>query len=185
MVTSIDAQVPKVTMSDLHPIDALVDLNTIDETGLPWAFLDHAPRPDRVVPGTYVVAGSGQARGLALVLDVTDGIVHVQPLRGSVASHAALLARQPLASYDEATHGWRSTPMRPLRVGDRMVGVGWRRWLAIGFVAIITAVVWVGVPIMLATGLALDHPAWARAGAGGGTLVSDTTSWWPPGRHYE
>jgi hypothetical protein len=85
-------------MSEPHPIDVIVDLSTMDETGLPWAFLDLAPHPDRVVQGAYIVAGSGQARAVALVVDVTDGIVHVQPLRGSVASHAALLAQHPLAS---------------------------------------------------------------------------------------
>jgi hypothetical protein len=85
-------------MSEPYPIDVIVDLSTMDETGLPWAFVDQAPRPDRVVPGAHVVAGSGQARAVALVVDVADGIVHVQPLRGSVASHAALLARHPLAS---------------------------------------------------------------------------------------
>jgi hypothetical protein len=87
-----------VTVSTLHPIDVIVDLNTMDETGLPWAFLDDAPRPDRVIPGAYVVAGSGRARSVALVVDVIDGVVHVQPLRGSVARHAALLARHPVAS---------------------------------------------------------------------------------------
>ena len=88
----------EVTMSEPYPIDVIVDLNTMDETGLPWAFLDQAPHPDRVVPGGYVVAGSGRARAVALVVDITDGIVHVQPLRGSVASHAELLAHHPLAS---------------------------------------------------------------------------------------
>jgi hypothetical protein len=85
-------------MSESYPIDVIVDLNTMDETGLPWAFLDEAPHPERVVPGAYVVAGSGQARAVALVIDITDGIVHVQPLRGSLASHAELLAQHPLAS---------------------------------------------------------------------------------------
>lgn len=85
-------------MSEPYPIDVVVDLNTMDETGLPWGFLDEAPRPDRVIPGVYVVAGSGQARAAALVVDIVDGVVHVQPLRGAVASHAELLAGHPLAS---------------------------------------------------------------------------------------
>jgi hypothetical protein len=85
-------------MSEAYPIDVIVDLNTMDETGLPWAFLDRAPHPERLVPGAYVVAGSGQARAVALIIDVADGIVHVQPLRGSLASHAALLTQHPLAS---------------------------------------------------------------------------------------
>lgn len=85
-------------MSEPHPIDVIVDLNTMDETGLPWAFIDVARHPDRAVPGAHIVAGSGQAQAVALVVDVTDGIVHVQPQRGSVASHAALLAQHPLAT---------------------------------------------------------------------------------------
>lgn len=79
-------------------VDLLVDLNTMDETGLPWAFLDEAPHPERVVPGHYIVAGSGAAQAVALVVDVIDGIVHVQPQRGSVASNRRLLTSHPLAS---------------------------------------------------------------------------------------
>lgn len=85
-------------MSETYRIDVIVDLNTMDETGLPWAFLDQAPHPDRVVPGAYVVAGSGRALAVALVVDITDGTANVQPLRGSVSSHATLLAHHPLAS---------------------------------------------------------------------------------------
>ena len=79
-------------------VDLMVDLNTMDETGLPWAFLDEAPHADRVVPGRYVVAGSGAARAVALVVDVVDGIVHVQPMRGSVASNRQLLTAHRIAS---------------------------------------------------------------------------------------
>ena len=79
-------------------IDLVVDLNTMDETGFPWAFLDAAPHPDRVVPGAYIVVGSGAARAVGRVLDVTGGIVHVQPLRGSVTSNAGLLLPHELAS---------------------------------------------------------------------------------------
>ena len=79
-------------------VDLVVDLNTMDETGLPWAFLDEAPRPDRVVPGAYVVAGSGAVRAVALVVDIVDGIVHVQPMRGSVASNLLLLTAHRMTS---------------------------------------------------------------------------------------
>lgn len=85
-------------IDDLQAVDLLVDLNTMDETGLPWAFLDEAPHPQRVVPGRYVVAGSGVARAVVLVVDIIDGIVHVQPMRGSVASNRRLLRAHPLAS---------------------------------------------------------------------------------------
>lgn len=85
-------------MPQRHEIELVVDLNSMDETGFPWAFLDDAPHPDRVVPGAYIVVGSGAARAVARVLDIVDGIVHVQPLRGSVTSNAGLLIRHDLAS---------------------------------------------------------------------------------------
>ncbi len=72
-------------------VDLVVDLNTMDDTGLPWAFLDEAPDPDKVRPGRHVIVGSGRARAVALVVDITDGIVHVRPLRGPVADNAHLL----------------------------------------------------------------------------------------------
>ena len=43
-------------------IDLPVDLNTMDETGLPWTFLDEAVDPALIVPGRHVVVGSGAAR---------------------------------------------------------------------------------------------------------------------------
>ena len=43
-------------------VDLVVDLNTMDETGLPWAFLDEARHAGRVIPGAYIVVGSGAAR---------------------------------------------------------------------------------------------------------------------------
>jgi hypothetical protein len=75
-------------------LDLVVDLNTMDDTGLPWAFLDAAPDPTRVVPGTHIVVGSGAVRAVATVVDIVDGIVHVQPLRGPVSAHRHLLGRR-------------------------------------------------------------------------------------------
>lgn len=72
-------------------VDLPVDLNTMDDTGLPWAFLDEAPDPTRVRPGHHLLVGSGAARAIALVIDITDGIVHLQPLRGSVSANIHLL----------------------------------------------------------------------------------------------
>jgi hypothetical protein len=74
-------------------LDLVVDLNTMDDTGLPWAFLDDALRPERVVPGEYLVVGSGAVRAVASVVDVVDGIVHVRPLSGPVSKHRHLLRR--------------------------------------------------------------------------------------------
>lgn len=84
--------------SEKDAIDLVVDLNTMDDTGLPWAFLDDAPNRERVVPGAYVIAGSGEAKAVALVVDVTDGLVHVQPLRGSIANNRRLLTGHRIAS---------------------------------------------------------------------------------------
>ena len=79
-------------MSDpLQPLDLLVDLNTMDETGLPWAFLTRAVDPARIVPGSHVIVGAGKVRAVATVVDVVDGIVHVRPLRGLVSQHRPLL----------------------------------------------------------------------------------------------
>ena len=66
-------------------IDLFVDLNTEDETGLPWTYLDQAPDPTVIVPGRLVVVGAGSAIAIAEVVDVaSDGLVHVRPLPGPV-----------------------------------------------------------------------------------------------------
>jgi hypothetical protein len=75
-------------------LDLVVDLNTMDESGLAWAFLDAAPDPTRIVPGTHIVVGSGEVRAVATVVDIVEGIVHVQPLRGPVSAHRHLLGCQ-------------------------------------------------------------------------------------------
>lgn len=87
-------------MANLDRIELPVDLNTIDETGLPWAFLDDAPDPAIITPGRYLLVGTGAARAVAQVIDIDidDGIVHVRPLRGSVATNAHLLTNPGLAS---------------------------------------------------------------------------------------
>lgn len=64
-------------------IDLFVDLNTEDETGLPWTYLDQADDPSRVVVGRRLVVGAGNAVAIAEVIDVrADGLVHVRPLPG-------------------------------------------------------------------------------------------------------
>ncbi len=85
-------------MATTVDVELRVDLQTMDETGLPWTFLDEAPDPSRIVPGRHIVAGSGSAVAVAVVVDITDeGIVHVHPLSGSVASNAYLLESDPAA----------------------------------------------------------------------------------------
>ena len=62
-------------------IDLFVDLNTEDETGLPWSYLDQATDPTVIVLGRLIVVGSGSAVATAEVIDVgIDGLVHVRPV---------------------------------------------------------------------------------------------------------
>jgi hypothetical protein len=72
-------------------VDLPVDLNSEDDSGLPWSFLDEARDPARIVEGAWIVVGSGHARAVAQVADVDGDIVHVRPLPGPVSRHAHLL----------------------------------------------------------------------------------------------
>jgi hypothetical protein len=74
-------------------LDLEVDLNTEDDTGLPWAFLDEAPDPSRIREGAWIVVGSGQVRAVAQVADIDGEIVHVRPLPGPVSRYQHLLGR--------------------------------------------------------------------------------------------
>jgi hypothetical protein len=66
-------------------IDLFVDLNTEDETGLPWTYIDQAPDQTVIVPGRLIVVGAGTVLAIAEVVDVAaDGLVHVRPLPGPV-----------------------------------------------------------------------------------------------------
>lgn len=86
-------------MNDQLRIDLPVDLNSMDETGLPWTFLDEAPHPEHIVPGAHVVVGEGSVRVVAVVVDIVSKssgeIVHVMPIDGTLASNAHLLTSQP------------------------------------------------------------------------------------------
>lgn len=41
-------------------VDIPCDPTQIDQTGLPWAFLDEAARPARIVEGAVVLTGDSQ-----------------------------------------------------------------------------------------------------------------------------
>ena len=74
-------------------IDLFVDLNTEDETGLPWTYLDQARDPSLVVPGRLLIVGAGTAVAVAEVVDVgPDGVVHVRPLPGPVSAERVATA---------------------------------------------------------------------------------------------
>ena len=73
-------------------IDLFVDLNTEDDSGLPWTFLDEARDPNAIVPGRYLIVGAGSVSAVAQIVDVCDdGVVHVRPLPGPVSANAHLL----------------------------------------------------------------------------------------------
>jgi hypothetical protein len=46
-----------MAMAQQIELDLIVDLNTMDDSGLSWAFLDDAIHPTRLVPGAYVIVG--------------------------------------------------------------------------------------------------------------------------------
>ncbi|MFO7547987.1 MAG: hypothetical protein R6X29_03790 [Acidimicrobiia bacterium] len=61
------------------------DVQQIDDTGYVWSFLDEATEPDRVQPGSLIVAGDPVEPFLARVVDIVDGpdgrsIVHLDVL---------------------------------------------------------------------------------------------------------
>ncbi len=78
-------------------LDLIVDLNTEDDTGLPWTLLRNARRPERVVKGAYIVVGSASVRAVAEVVDIADGVVWVRPVPGSAEKNRHLLT-PPLRS---------------------------------------------------------------------------------------
>lgn len=72
-------------------VDLVVDLNSEDESGLPWTFLDEARDRALIVEGAWVVVGEGSARAVAQVVEIEGEIVRVRPLPGPVEQHRALL----------------------------------------------------------------------------------------------
>jgi hypothetical protein len=68
-------------------VDLVVDLNSEDESGLPWTFIDEARDPELVKEGAWLVVGEGPARAVAQVVEIEGDIVRVRPLPGPVSSH--------------------------------------------------------------------------------------------------
>ncbi len=82
----------------IRAIDIDVDWNTMDDTGLPWTFVDVATDPSKIVPGAFVIAGRGNAIAVAEIVDVgDDGVVHLRDVGGSVKDNLHLLPlRKPV-----------------------------------------------------------------------------------------
>lgn len=78
-------------------IDIAADLNTEDETGYVWTFLDEATDPSMIRPGEVVVAGSELTPAVCEVVDLVEKpvgtIVHLRILPGSVEQYRNLVHR--------------------------------------------------------------------------------------------
>jgi hypothetical protein len=83
-------------------VDIRADLNTEDQTGYVWSFLDEARGPSVIMPGALVVAGDEDAPAVAVVVDLVDhphgAIVHLDVLPGAVDSYLALARRVQTAA---------------------------------------------------------------------------------------
>ena len=77
-------------MTDIA-VDLKVDLNSEDDSGLPWGLLDEAKDPASIKEGGWIVVASVEAAAVAQVAGIEGNVVHVRPLRGSVAQHRHLL----------------------------------------------------------------------------------------------
>jgi hypothetical protein len=78
-------------------VDIVADLNTEDETGYVWTFLDEARDPALIVPGALVVAGDEDTPAVAVVVDLVPHpngtIVHLDVLPGAIDNYVALARR--------------------------------------------------------------------------------------------
>src|ERR1035437_7515011 len=64
-------------------VDLPVDLNSEDDTGLPWGFLDESRSPAKTTEGAWVIVGSASTQAVAQVTDVPDGVGHVRGRPGA------------------------------------------------------------------------------------------------------
>jgi hypothetical protein len=76
----------------LDELDLRVDLNTEDDTGLPWAFVRDARDPALIREGAWIIVGSGNVRAVAQVVQLEGDLVWVRPLPGPVSRYRALLS---------------------------------------------------------------------------------------------
>jgi hypothetical protein len=76
-------------------VDIAADLNSEDETGFVWTFLDEAPHPSIIRPGAVVVAGSELTPAVCEVVDLVERpagtVVHLRRVAGD---HRAIAARR-------------------------------------------------------------------------------------------
>lgn len=76
-------------------VDLELDLNSEDDSGLPWGLLDEASEPSGIREGRWIVVGAGTTTAVAQVADIDGNVVHVRPLPGPVSRHQHLLDQVP------------------------------------------------------------------------------------------
>ena len=81
----------------IDEVDLRVDLNTEDDTGLPWAFLRDARDASVVTEGAWLIVGSGTTRAVAQVVQIDGDLVWVRPLPGPVRQYRHLLGQRGAA----------------------------------------------------------------------------------------
>ena len=87
----------RVGDDEMDEIDLRVDLNTEDDTGLPWAFLRDAKDPSIVHEGAWLIVGSGKTRAVAQVAQVEGELVWVRPMPGPVSRYRHLIGARGAA----------------------------------------------------------------------------------------
>ena len=87
-------------MANEVAVDIPCDPTQIDHTGHPWAFLDEARDPLRIIEGAIVVTGDAEDPVLARVLSLTAreiGVkVHLEILPGDPLDYAEAMRRAHL-----------------------------------------------------------------------------------------
>ena len=81
-----------MTTDEALRVDLVVDLNSEDDSGLPWTFLDEARDPAIIREGAWIIVGEGSVRAVAQVIEIDGEIVRVRPLPGPVDKHRHLLS---------------------------------------------------------------------------------------------
>ena len=83
-------------------VDIPCDVQQIDQTGHPWAFLDEARDPSQIVQGAIVVSGDDEDPVVARVVSLTSRpggvVVHLEILPGEPAEYVEALTRARLLS---------------------------------------------------------------------------------------
>lgn len=75
-------------------IDLPLDLQTENESGLPYALIDQARHPERITEGAWIIVGSPNVNAVARVIEISNGIVEVEPLRGPARKWLHLIHRE-------------------------------------------------------------------------------------------